>query len=77
MAWQDLGQRMRALRERRGLTRERLAEQTGLSVVYLKKLEAGDRLSPSFRTLERIARALKATLHVQLVERRTRRKGGR
>jgi transcriptional regulator with XRE-family HTH domain len=76
MAWQDLGRRIRALRERRGLTREQLAEQASLSVVYLKKLEAGDRRSPSFPALERIARALKATLHVQLVERRTRRKGG-
>ncbi len=73
-AWQRLGGQIRTLREAGGLSRERLAEKTGLSAVYIKKLEAGERKSPSFPTLQRIAKALGATLIVKLVERRTRRR---
>ncbi len=72
MTWRRLGEQIRALREERGLTREQVAERTGLSAVYIKKLEAGERTSPSFSVLERIARALGATLEVSL-----RPKGGR
>ncbi len=54
------------------MSRERLAEKTGLSAVYIKKLEAGERKSPSFPTLQRIARALRASVVVKLVERRGR-----
>jgi transcriptional regulator with XRE-family HTH domain len=75
-AWQRLGDQIRMLRERRGLTREQLAEKTGLSAVYLKKLEAGERNSPSFPALQRIARALGATFEANLVERRTRQRRG-
>ncbi len=71
-AWQRLGEQIRTLREERALSRERLAEMTGLSAVYIKKLEAGERKSPSFPTLQRIARALRASLVVKLVERRKR-----
>ena len=71
--WQRLGEQIRILRERRGLTREQLAEQTGLSAVYVKKLEAGERKSPSLPTLQRIAQALRATFVIKLVERRPRR----
>jgi transcriptional regulator with XRE-family HTH domain len=77
MAWRKLGEQIRALRDQKGLTREALAEKAQLSSVYLKKLEAGERLSPSLPALERIARALGATLHVELVARSPRRKGGR
>ncbi len=73
--WQRLGAQIRTLREARGLSRERLAEKTGLSAVYIKKLEAGERKSPSFPTLQRIGQALGARLVVKLVERRTRRRG--
>jgi transcriptional regulator with XRE-family HTH domain len=73
-AWQRLGEQIRMLREKRGFTREALAVKTGLSAVYIKKLEAGERTSPSFPALERISRALGATLVVNLVEGRTRRR---
>jgi transcriptional regulator with XRE-family HTH domain len=73
MGWQEFGERVRQLREKKGLTREGLAEQCGLSAVYLKKLEAGDRLTPTLQTLDRIARALGATLKVELVTRTSRR----
>jgi transcriptional regulator with XRE-family HTH domain len=74
MSWEDFGERIRELRERRGLTREELADKTGVSAVYIKKLEAGERTSPSLPALASIARALGATLEIELVERTTPRK---
>lgn len=77
MGWPAFGERIRQLRERRGLTRAALAEKTGVSAVYLKKLEAGERTSPSLPALASIARALGVTLRIDLVERSRRPKGGR
>jgi len=74
MSWQAFGERIRGLREKRGLTREALAEKTGVSAVYIKKLEAGERTSPSLPALASIARGLDATLRIELVERATTRK---
>src|SRR5262245_6775006 len=70
MSWEAFGERIRELREKRGLTREALAQATGVSAVYIKKLEAGERTSPSLPALASIARALGATLQIDLVERR-------
>jgi HTH-type transcriptional regulator, competence development regulator len=74
MTGQAFGERIRELREKRGLTREALAEKTGVSAVYIKKLEAGERTSPSLLALASIARALDATLQIDLVERAATRK---
>jgi transcriptional regulator with XRE-family HTH domain len=74
VSWQAFGERIRELREKRRLTREALAEKTGVSAVYIKKLEAGERTSPSLPALASIARALGATLQIELVERATARK---
>ena len=74
MSWQAFGERIRELRQKRGLTREALAEKTGVSAVYIKKLEAGERTSPSLPALASIARALGATLQIELVERASARK---
>jgi transcriptional regulator with XRE-family HTH domain len=76
MSWQTLGKRIRELRVNRGLTREALAEKTNLSIVYIKKLEAGERTSPSLPALAAIARALGVTLRIDLMERATRRRRG-
>jgi transcriptional regulator with XRE-family HTH domain len=45
------------LRKQRGLTQEKLAELSGLSVDFLSLIERGRR-SPSFQTIERLAEAL-------------------
>jgi len=66
MTWRRLGQQVRTLRLGRGMTQDALARKAGISLVYLKKLEAGERQAPSFPVLERIAKALKATLRVDL-----------
>lgn len=76
MARRDLREQIRVLRTRRGLTQEELAQRAGLSEVYVRKLEAGKRVSPSFPALQRIARALGATLRIELVERWVRPRGG-
>ena len=74
--WQRLGVQIRGLRQQRGLAQADLAREAGLSLIYVKKLETGDRQSPSFPALARIARALDAKLHVELVGHTTR-QGGR
>ena len=64
MAPRDLGRRIKQARERRGLTQQALAEKAQLSAIYVRKLEAGERESPSLDALERIAK----TLGVRLVD---------
>lgn len=66
MTWQRLGQRVRQLRLRRGMTQAALAQKAAISLIYVKKLEAGEFTSPSFPVLERIAKALKVKLRVEL-----------
>jgi len=66
MTWQRLGQRVRELRRQRGMTQATLADKAGVSLVYVKKLEAGEFTSPSFPVLERLAKALKVKLRVEL-----------
>jgi len=70
MSWRDVGATIRRLREAAGLTQDELAQRARLSRIYVQKLELGERESPSFPALERIARALNATLSVDLKPRR-------
>ena len=69
-----LGKRIKALREARGLTQEKLAVDARLSRIYIQKVESGERSSPSLTALARIARALGATLRIEIVEDKTRRR---
>ena len=54
---QGLARRIRALRERRGLTQEDFAARAGISVSFASLLERGER-SPSYETLLQVAAAL-------------------
>jgi transcriptional regulator with XRE-family HTH domain len=72
MGWRQLGQQIRTLRGDR-FTQAKLASRVGVSTIYIRKLEAGER-NASFEVLERLAEALEATLRVDLIKRR---KGGR
>jgi transcriptional regulator with XRE-family HTH domain len=65
----QLGARIQQLRERRGMTQQQLADAAKLSLVYISKLEQGQRTSPSLPALNRIARALGARLNIDLAER--------
>lgn len=55
---QLLGKRVKSLRQDRGLTQERLAERTNLSVNYLSRIERGLE-NPTLATMLRLAQALK------------------
>ena len=56
-----LARRIRALRERRGLTQEDFAARCGISGSFASLLERGER-SPSYETLVQVAAALDVSL---------------
>ena len=58
----ELAKRIRELRKSSDFTQSDLAEKTGLSTNFIALLEQGKR-SPSIETLDKIAAALKVTLH--------------
>jgi transcriptional regulator with XRE-family HTH domain len=57
-----LKHRLRAERQRSGLSLARLAEETGMSKTYLLRLESDDDANPSLDVLTRIASALDVTV---------------
>lgn len=54
----SLGDRIRKLREERGMSSPALASASGVSRAYLWQLETGGKTQPSFEILEKLARAL-------------------
>src|SRR6266508_2508846 len=59
----ELGARIRALREARGLSQTELAKRMGTSQPAIARLEAG-RVTPGLDTLDRVADALNVELAV-------------
>lgn len=59
--YQKIGQRIRMLRMKSGLTQEQLAEASDLSVPYLSHIERGSKRA-SLETLVRVAEALDVTV---------------
>ena len=57
-----IGERIRLLRERRGLTQGDIEERTGLLRCYTSRVENGHTV-PSLETIEKIARALEMPLY--------------
>lgn len=57
-----LAQRVRALREDRGWTRERLAKEAGIAVGTLGRLESEGAIQPGFLTVASVAEALAVSL---------------
>lgn len=55
---QRLGTVLRAIRERKGLTQDQVAERAGITKPYLSQLESGARKNPSLPVLRRLAKAL-------------------
>ena len=64
---QTVGERIRHLRESKGLTQEALARSAAIGRVTLIRLEKGEQ-TPRFRTLEAIAKALGRRVPEFLVE---------
>ena len=61
MALEKIGMRIKALREKRGLSQEELAARAGITRGYLARLETG-RHEPTLKMLAKLAKAL----HVKL-----------
>lgn len=61
MNYVDLGQSIKRHRQNRNLTQEQLAEQIGISAVFLSQIENGHK-KPSFETVYNIALALKVKI---------------
>ena len=66
-----------ALRKRRGLTQAALAERSGVSQPMIAQIESGKLNNLTLKTLARTARALGASLKIDLVPRSTSRRGER
>ena len=56
-----IGKRIQTRRQERNITQEKLAEQVGISVVYLSKIENG-RVYPTLETLSNICTELDTEL---------------
>jgi transcriptional regulator with XRE-family HTH domain len=57
-----LGPRIRAAREKLGLSQQELAARARISVPVLNRLENGQRANPGLETLRALARALRVTM---------------
>lgn len=55
----DLGERLKSLRKRRGLTQRELANTSGCSLSLIRKVEQGDRATVRLETLRKLAIALR------------------
>lgn len=55
-----IGNKLRQLRQERGITQSRLAEQAGINANYYAKIERGE-VKPAPEAYEKIAKALKVT----------------
>ena len=62
-----LGQRVRDLRERAGVSQEQLAERGDLHVTYISGIERGRR-NPGLNILARLAKALKVSLPILVTD---------
>ena len=63
----DVGDRLKQLRELRGLSQGKIEERTGLLRCYISRVENGHTV-PSIETLEKFARALDMPLYQLLYE---------
>jgi transcriptional regulator with XRE-family HTH domain len=61
----EIGQRIRALRKKKGFTQEDMADRCNLHWTYIGGLERGER-NPTLTTMKRIADGLKVDLHTLL-----------
>jgi transcriptional regulator with XRE-family HTH domain len=62
----ELGQRVRTLREERGLTQHALAQAAGIATDMVSRLENGHYSSPGLRTLLRLALGMGTTVTAML-----------
>jgi transcriptional regulator with XRE-family HTH domain len=61
----EMGQRIRSIRKKQGMTQENMATRCGLHWTYIGGLERGER-NPTLTTMKRIAEGLKVDIHALL-----------
>ena len=66
---EPLGRQLRVRRQAQGLSQAALATKAGVSRIFVEKIEAGAR-TPSWGTLERLARALGCRVDLTIKPRR-------
>lgn len=54
-----IGDKLKSLREKRKMTRQELADSTGISYSYIAKIENGERTEVSLENIEKLSIALK------------------
>lgn len=59
----DIGKAIKELRKVRNITKEQLAERTGISVSHLEKIEAGSR-RPGIGTYQKLLNILDAEIFI-------------
>lgn len=64
----ELGQRLRQLREERGMTQQTVARAAGIATDMVSRLENGHYSSPGLRTLLRIAEGMGISIATMLPE---------
>jgi predicted transcriptional regulator len=69
-------QKIATLRKRRGLTQAALAKRTGVSQPMIAQIESGKLNNLTLKTLARTARALDASLKIDLIPRSALRRRG-
>ncbi|MFI9411672.1 helix-turn-helix domain-containing protein [Nocardia gamkensis] len=62
----DLGERLRSVRKRSGLTQRELADSSGVSLSLIRKIEQGERDDTRMQTLRRLAVAMSCPLSALL-----------
>lgn len=67
MTTEPIGEQVKRLRKVKGLTQEELAARIGTRQPIIARLEAGAHV-PTWRTLDRVAKALDAKVDVTLVK---------
>ena len=60
-ARRKLGQRIKELRKKNGLTQDELAEKTGIDYKYIQKIEGKNPPAVRIDTIEKLAKAFKIT----------------
>ena len=68
LTMETIGQRIKRIREEKGLTKYRLSKRSGISETYIYHLEAGHIKSPRGDTLVKLAKGLEVSVLVLLYE---------
>lgn len=64
----DVGLKIKAIREQKGISQTKLATESKITAAYLCELESGAKVNPSYGVLQRIATSLGVSVSELLKE---------